>query len=358
VAPPAVHAPPVSTEERAAAGHWSVALPRPAWYPACTSAELGPRRPLAIELMGTPLVVFRDGDGRPGVLLDRCPHRNAPLSDGRVHRGALECGYHGWRFDRAGACVALPGLDREVGERRGVDAYVAVERDGMVWFWSEPGAEPDGEPFRLPDLGAGMRQVVLRYDIAATMHATIENTLDVPHTAFLHRGLLRGAKPNRIRAVRRSIPRGVEVQYFGEPFGIGFFRPKSDTELEHVDRFVLPCVAQVEYRAGPWLQLVNSVLHLPLSERRTRAWFVLRVNSRRLPTRLIQAVVRLQGPHVAKQDVRVLERQTANVARFGGERYSSTELDLFGSAVWRLLRAAEKGGEPPVVEPREVTFLA
>jgi phenylpropionate dioxygenase-like ring-hydroxylating dioxygenase large terminal subunit len=339
-------------------GHLSVALPRPAWYPACASGEVGVRRPRPLELMGTPLVVFRDGDGRPRVLVDRCPHRNAPLSDGRVHGGALECGYHGWRFDGTGACLAIPGLDGDVGGRRGVASHACVERGGIVWFWSEPDEEPTTEPFEMPDLGPGSRQVVLRYDVETTMHAAIENTLDVPHTAFLHRGLLRGAAPNEIRAVRRAIPDGVEVQYFGEPFGIGFFRPRTETELLHFDRFVLPCVAQVEYRAGPWLQLVNTVLHLPLAETRTRLWFVLRANRQRLPRRLVETAIRLQGPHVAKQDLRVLERQTANVRRFGGERYASTDLDLFGSAVWRLLRAAEKGQPTPDVEPREVTFRA
>jgi phenylpropionate dioxygenase-like ring-hydroxylating dioxygenase large terminal subunit len=341
-------------------GHLSVAFPRPAWYPACTSDEIGVRRPRPIELMGTPLVVFRAADGHPSVLLDRCPHRNAPLSDGRVRGGALECGYHGWRFDRTGSCVAIPGLadTDNLDARRGVPSHACVEQDGIVWFWSEPDEAPDRLPFALPDLGRGARQVVFGFDVATTMHAAIENTLDVPHTAFLHRGLLRGGQPNVIRAVRRAIPDGVVVQYFGEPFGIGFIRPRSDTELVHFDRFVLPCIAQVEYRAGPWLQLVNTVLHLPLTETSTRLWFVLRANSQRLPRRLVEAVIRVQGPHVAKQDVRVLERQMTNVRRFGGERYASTDLDLFGSAVWRLLRAAEKNSPPPELAPREVTFRA
>lgn len=234
------------------------------------SRDLRARKPAAIEFLGSPLVAFRDGSGRPGVLVDRCPHRNAPLSMGRVHAGALECRYHGWRFDGQGACVAIPGLDGPVEGRRGVGAHAACERDGIVWFWSEPDEEPVGEPFRLPGMGAGAKQVVLTYDIGATMQATIENTLDVPHTAFLHRGLLRGAAPNRITAQRRAIPGGVEVQYFGEPLGIGFLRAKGGATLEHYDRFILPCVAQVEYRAGPWLHITNSVLHLPMSEFRTR----------------------------------------------------------------------------------------
>ena len=341
-------------------GKFSVALPRPAWYPACTSKALGSKRPLAIELMGAPLAVFRGRDGKPGVLVDRCPHRNAPLSAGRTRDGILECGYHGWQFDNGGACVGIPGIDADVSERRGVGSHAAVERDGMVWFWSEPDDEPTCEPYAMPDLGAGQRQVALTYDIDATMHAAIENTLDVPHTAFLHRGLLRGAEPNTITATRRAIPGGVEVQYTGEPFGIGFIRAKGGAELIHYDRFILPCIAQVEYRAGPWLQIYNSVLHLPLSEFRTRAWFVLRANSQRLPKRLVEAIIRVQGPHVAKQDVAMLGKQTATARRFGGEHYSSTDLDLFGNVVWRLLRHASNGdgGDAPSVEPKQVTFRA
>jgi phenylpropionate dioxygenase-like ring-hydroxylating dioxygenase large terminal subunit len=351
---------------------YSVALPRPHWYPACTSAELGVRRPRPLSLMDTPLVAFRDGVGRASVLVDRCPHRNAPLSMGRVHEGALQCRYHGWRFDGGGGCVGIPGLDGAVDTtaRRGVGAHATRERDGIVWFWSEADQTPPPsapEPFALPDLGPGARDVVLTYDIDATMHSAIENTLDVPHTAFLHRGLLRGAEPNTITARRRAIDggRGIEVEYTGEPFGVGFLRRHDGATLEHHDRFFLPSVAQVEYRAAPWLHIVNSVLHLPLSEFRTRAWFVLRFRSDRLPGRLVESIVRLQGPRVARQDVRMLGLQTATVRRFGGEQFSSTDLDLFGNAVGRLLRwASEQGGgpvdgrEPPVIEPREVTFRA
>ena len=64
-------------------GSYSVAFPRRWWYPVARSSELG-RRPLAVTLMDTPLAVFRGAGGVPAVLLDRCAHRNYPLSLGRV----------------------------------------------------------------------------------------------------------------------------------------------------------------------------------------------------------------------------------------------------------------------------------
>ena len=100
-------------------GHVSVARMASQWFIVAMSRELK-KKPLARMLMGIPLVLFRDGEGKPGALLDRCPHRNVPLSLGRVapESGQLECAYHGWRFDRGGACRFIPVAARRRGERR------------------------------------------------------------------------------------------------------------------------------------------------------------------------------------------------------------------------------------------------
>ncbi|MGH7289247.1 MAG: Rieske 2Fe-2S domain-containing protein, partial [Myxococcota bacterium] len=75
-------------------GHLSVARVLDGWYVACRSEELD-AAPLARTVLGTPLVLFRGAEGRPGALLDRCPHRNFPLSQGRsLASGLLQCGYH------------------------------------------------------------------------------------------------------------------------------------------------------------------------------------------------------------------------------------------------------------------------
>src|SRR4051794_16987918 len=221
--------------------------------------------------MDTPVVLFRDGSGRAQALLDRCPHRNIALSLGRVHPdGHLECGYHGWRFDGTGRCAAVPGL--AVGEAaaaatRTVDSYATCEQDGFVWIWGEAGAEPTRTPFALPPLeGRGAGEVVFDCDVDCTMHASLENALDVPHTAFLHRGIFRGAgEQKELTGVRQEVPGGLEVQYLGEPVGMGPIRMKDTVTFDHWDRFFLPSIAQIEYRVQDWLRIVNTILHLPLS---------------------------------------------------------------------------------------------
>src|SRR5919202_122648 len=188
------------------------------WYVACSSAELG-RRPVARVVGGTPLAVFRDGDGRAAAVVDRCPHRNAPLSLGRVRDGFLECRYHGWRFDAEGVCRAVPGLCGDADRRaRRVDALPTVERHGFVWV-AQGQPPPERAPFAFPHVDEpGYVTVRRTATLAAGLPASIENALDVPHTAFLHGGLFRGGRPPvEIEVVVRRLPHGVEAEYLGEP---------------------------------------------------------------------------------------------------------------------------------------------
>ena len=348
---------------------YSVAFPKRWWYPACRSRDLRGRTPLAITLLDDPVVLWRDGGGAARALVDRCPHRNVPLSAGKVHggEGTLQCGYHGWRFDGAGACTAVPGLLGEgdaASPTRNVEAYATTERDGFVWIWPEVGVEPpaDRMPFSLPTLvGPGrpaskVGEVVFAYDLDCTMHAALENALDVPHTAFLHAGLFRGGDQRDIRAERRNLEGGIEVRYLDEPVAFGPVKWPSKV-FDHWDRFFLPCVAQIEYRVEPHVRIVNTILHLPLSPFRTRAWFVVRFASP-LPAKAMAPIVLARGRGILKQDADFLALQTENTRRFGGERYTSTDLDLIGNGIWRLLRQEERSERLEPEPEGTVTFRA
>ena len=342
-------------------GHVSVARLTRFWYVACQSAELKDR-PLARQVVGVPLVVFRGQDGRAAALLDRCPHRNVPLSLGRVVAGGrLECAYHGWQFEGGGRCAHIPGLLASESKARRAPAAAVREQDGLVWVYPELDSQAEGEPFLLPAAGPDYARVVREVQTESTLHATIENALDVPHTAFLHRGLFRGGKQSEISAtVRRSADR-VEVQYDGEPRPSGVagrvLSPGGGT-VEHWDRFILPSIAQVEYRLGRDVHFLVTSLCTPESDFRTRMWAVVQFKTR-FPA---SAVARLLEPFALRifgQDARILRAQADNIRRFGGEQYQSTELDFLGPHIWRLLKQAELGerGLDAVVE-RSIRFLA
>src|SRR5688572_25008463 len=190
-------------------GHFSVVRLPEAWFVACLSKELK-KAPLGRSIQGIPLVLFRGADGTASALRARCPHRNVPLSAGSVKGGQRECAYHGWRFDTAGACRFIPGLvsSPDAARARHATRYATREVDGYIWVWSQPDVTPEVEPFRLPHLDDPAYTTVRReFLVEATMHAVIENALDVPHTAFLHGGLFRTSKKeNEIDVVVRRFP--------------------------------------------------------------------------------------------------------------------------------------------------------
>ncbi|MEM1414500.1 MAG: aromatic ring-hydroxylating dioxygenase subunit alpha [Myxococcota bacterium] len=352
----------------------SVARVTADWYVAAASSELG-RRPKAVTILGVPLVLFRDGRGRAAALLDRCPHRNVPLSLGKVRRGELQCAYHGWRFAGDGRCTAVPGLDTErdtrSAEGRCAPAFPCREQDGYVWVWPEametPGATPDRNPFPFPHLD-DPRYATVRADLPmeGSLHATAENALDVPHTAFLHAGLFRsdaGARRPIEVIVRRWHDR-VEAEYVGEPRPSGLFGrllAPSGGVVEHWDRFILPCIAQVEYRIGEDAHVVATTALTPVHDDLTHLWGAVSLRMSFLPDgRVAEIAGNLLKPlalRILKQDADMLREQTRNVLRFGGERFTSTEIDVLGPHILRLLRQAERGRAAERAEPEEQRLI-
>lgn len=337
------------------------------WYVACTSSELK-KKPLAVTLLGTPLVVFRSKDG-VGALLDRCPHRNVPLSLGRVVEDRVECGYHGWQFDDAGVCRHIPCLigDPEAKARR-VPSYAAREQDGHVWIYGKPDSEPTREPYRFPFYDdERYTQVGHQIVLEGSIHAAAENALDVPHTAYLHGGLFRKPRSSsdtsgdEIDVVIKRWHEGCEAEYIGEPAPKGLLgrvlAPKGGVVV-HYDRFLLPSVTQVEYRLGEDSHLVVSAALTPVSDFETRLFGMAAF---RLPIKLPgktakQLLGRALKPIavvVLRQDAKMLRRQTESIKRFGGEQLIYTDVDVLGPHILRLLKDGEKGKRDPSDDPYE-----
>jgi phenylpropionate dioxygenase-like ring-hydroxylating dioxygenase large terminal subunit len=344
-----------------ATGRHSVfSLPRH-WYIACFSAQLGTRSPLGRTVHGVPLALFRDRAGHAVAVLDRCPHRNVPLSIGRNRGGELECAYHGWRFDGTGRCVAVPGLDESGdGRARRVESFPVRERDGAVWVVPSHDEPVTTEPPALPHVGDRAYTTVRRHAVLdGTVVAAVENALDVPHTAYLHRGLFRGGRtPVRVEAVVRHGDGSVEAEYLGEPVPPGLVARVLAPEggvVEHVDRFLMPSLSQVEYRLGP-SHLVVTTGFTPIAPQRTALHATVTFRSR-LPGPLVARVASPIAGRILTQDARILSRQHDNIERFGGERFANTPIDVLGPHILRLLRTAERGEPAPAPPPEERVVL-
>lgn len=332
------------------------------WFIACTSRELR-HAPLARTIMGTPLVLFRDAHGTPATLIDRCPHRNVPLSLGEVASdGTVQCPYHGWRFDRDGRCRAIPSYTGDVDAKaRRAPSFPTIEQQGFVWVYMTPGDMPLSRPHTFALEGAKgyatVRQIV---EANATMYSTIENALDVPHTAFLHRGLFRSeSRGIAITAKVRRTDDRVEAEYVGEPRPPGLvakiLSPSGGT-VTHFDRFLLPSIAQVEYRIGTENHLLVDSVMTPVNDFHTRIYAVVSFRMR-LPHWLVKPFVKPLALRIFQQDAFILAKQTDTIRRFGGEQFASTDIDVLGRHVWRLLKQAERGDRQGEDETTEIQLV-
>jgi len=163
---------------------------RRAWHPVARSTEVG-GDPHVVRLLGEDWVLVRlpDGGGETNLaaFVDRCPHRLAPLSAGRVDGPALRCGYHGWCFDAAGTCTEIPALGTEkVPPRaRAVVPAALREQHGLVFLAPEP---PVTELLDVPEAAdAAFAHGTLepaRARVGAGL--MIDNFLDMAHFPFVH----------------------------------------------------------------------------------------------------------------------------------------------------------------------------
>ncbi|MEQ8538987.1 MAG: Rieske 2Fe-2S domain-containing protein [Coleofasciculus sp. D1-CHI-01] len=223
------------------------------WYPMAVVEFLDPSRPHPIQLLGKDLVLWRDGSGQWRCFEDACPHRLAPLSEGRVESdGTLMCAYHAWRFDASGNCVSIPqSLDPQTEAKHCSNpkscaiAYPTQECQGLVWVWSESGSQAQMEsqlrsPRIVPELEENSDRVVKLFwnirDLSYGWDFFMENVSDPAHVPVSHHGIMGSRYKD---AKYYDMPR---LRKLSTQEGFAFeITPLSSTVEQAVHDFQPPC---------------------------------------------------------------------------------------------------------------------
>jgi phenylpropionate dioxygenase-like ring-hydroxylating dioxygenase large terminal subunit len=174
---------------------------RNAWYQAAWQEELDSGI-LARTIMNEPLVFFRDANGKVGCVEDRCCHRGAPLSHGKVVENGLQCGYHGLVFNTEGKCVEIPGQDN-IPPAAQVRSRPVVQRQEFIWVWMGDPALADeskivdwkyhDDPKKYPHRKATM-PIKINYIMM------IDNLMDLTHLGYVHTKTIGGNPKAHVNA--------------------------------------------------------------------------------------------------------------------------------------------------------------
>lgn len=322
------------------------------WWPVALSHELL-KTPLACQVHNIPLVLFRTKEGRTAALPDRCPHRFAPLSAGKVCDGQIECPYHGWRFAADGRCTRAPGIDQVLGSKPLLESLPSCEAHGMVWV-SLSTVPPLAPPVAPADQYQDLHTFWITDQVQCSVLDAAENFLDGFHTHFVHASWIRhDSKRQKVRVRVRALSDGVEAVYSEEGKQSGLISRLFEGERGvSMGRFRLPGLSEIEYRdRRNNLNLLVSAWLTPCGDDQLRLFARIATARGWLPAALKRRVLSRLFRVILRQDRQILQQVSANQQRFLA--FPATPLDgaqdLLGPSIRRLL----EDSQPLVFEERQ-----
>ncbi len=319
------------------------------WYIACRSKQLK-EQPLARTIVGEALVLFRDSQMVAACLRDRCLHRNMALSRGQVTEHGLRCSYHGWSWAADGHCADIPAACEQCAEygQFQVKAYATIEKQGFIWVWMGDG-EAIGEPLNFPKFDdSGWNHWSMERRFQGNAFHCVENFLDVPHTAHVHKGLFRGKESKTVEIEITSGDDWIQAEFINEQRMdslIGRILVPKGEEVIHTDRFQLPYLTRVDYRMTDNRQYVVMSQCTPVSETETQVYTYMAYKFAPFG-RLVRLVFEPLSHLILNQDVKIIREQTEDIARTGDARFFYYETDAIAKGIRRLLDGESLENEP------------
>lgn len=310
-----------------------------AWHMVALAKDIRGSTVRKVMLCNTPIALFRSASGI-AALIDRCPHRNYPLSEGRVENGTLSCPYHGWRFAADGRCVEVPGCPSAALPQAKLDAQPlrVIERAGAV-FVSLSDAAPD-EPTLPPDFDNPELDHFWWQQGTWQGRAfdAIENVMDPFHTGHLHHGFIRRRDRRLpVRLVVTSHGDGIEMAIEQDAPDLGLMSRFLERDRQRsISRYYPPTIVQARREGHAGLTLCVTAIFTPATDGSFTPFA--RFSTRRgfAPGWLKQAAIRLFLAPVVAQDRKALARQHATMALFGSPRFVEGPGDILGNRLQRL----------------------
>jgi phenylpropionate dioxygenase-like ring-hydroxylating dioxygenase large terminal subunit len=157
------------------------------WYVAAWSNEVTKDKPIGRVIIGEPVALYRRADGTMVAVEDRCAHRHAPLSKGRIEGDDLRCMYHGMLYGADGVCKLIPGT-KSTPPNTTLRTFPVIEKSSWVWVWM--GDRSKADEARIPDaVGLDNPEWVMRagaLDYEANYQLINDNLCDLSHLDFVH----------------------------------------------------------------------------------------------------------------------------------------------------------------------------
>jgi phenylpropionate dioxygenase-like ring-hydroxylating dioxygenase large terminal subunit len=332
------------------------------WYIIAESTALKANQVLARQILDEWLVVFRGSDNKPCVMRDKCLHRCARLSKGEVVKGLLTCPYHGWVYNGQGQLVSVPAhFGKSKSETLSMShSFPCVEQEGYIYVCLDPNTSH--KPFAMPKHdNPKYKRVRLVNEFNNTLENCVENFIDIPHTAFVHKGIFRGKRNEQIKATIKREKGHIQIDYLNERNNLGSFafllNPKKK-DIVHQDNFYVPNITQVFYRLQDKWEYIITSQTVPVTNEKSIVYTELCYNFGLWNYQpLTKWLIKRQGQKVIDQDVDILNQQMEVIKKYG-QQFSATSADLIHIYTAELISALRNNQDPNDLpnQDKEIVF--
>ena len=211
------------------------------WYPIAIQKFTDRTKPFKTIVLDTPIVTWYDKNTEYwNTVIDRCPHRGAPLSEGRLQNGNIQCPYHGYQFNACGDCVHIPqsnkNNDKNFLSKMNTCCKITTVSEDIIWIWMNSSSFPTKDPPRYIKSKEQAKSYFIEdymTSVPFDFRYLQENIMDVSHTAFTHHAT----------QSHRSFATPIEYKIKSKINKNGFSmisRNIPDTEFSRYNKFIAP----------------------------------------------------------------------------------------------------------------------
>lgn len=313
------------------------------WHIIAFSNELPKGKSMKRRLYGFPLLIWRDTQGTISVVVDVCSHKRSTLEVADFQKNEIVCPYHGWKYQQNGSLLEIPSSPHLPIDKLKckLKTYPIIEQDGLVWLYLQSENQPSKLPISLEKFKK-WGQLNLPYLFETNEELLIENFMDATHTAFIHKGLIRGfSEPVKHQLLVKSNENGVLVE-FAETIekvalGLGFLLG-DNLKVRHTDAFLFPNIVKVDYYINDIHRFNAFIACTPLSEGKTQAFVRLSFNFN-----CLNFPIKWVLPYLAKkvilQDYDITKTQYQNQKIFSEQADQCIDADLIHNKVVLLRKS-------------------
>ena len=291
------------------------------WYGILDSKQLKSKKPIGVTRLGEKLVFWRNENGKVNCIFDKCCHRGASLSAGKIIHDKIICPFHGFQYDTSGKVTLIPanGKNTPIPERFKVNAYQVKEKYGLIWLWfGEFTDELPEIPF-FKELREGFSYGGFSEMWPVHYTRAIENQLDVVHLPFVHTSSIGRGNKTLVNGPVVKWKENLMTFYVNNIIDDGKVQPLKPNEIKNYEKLFS---LQLQM-PNLWQNVISDnirivAIFVPIDDEHTEIYLRFYQKFMKIPVlkQLVNKMSNISNKYILHQDRRVVLTQIPKKTEF------------------------------------------